>query len=103
MQDWEYDVADPSRLAEFLGALDGELTDDERFTLSETVMQCFDMLARDGIDVGATEQWRRFVGLLQFRPALHAFTLCYWSSGWRVSGLVRPLWAELEPIIGKAG
>ena len=42
MEDWEYQVADASRLDEFLIALEaGELTDDERFTLSETVMQCF--------------------------------------------------------------
>jgi len=41
MQDWEYEVADATRDFGVLAALEGnDLTDDERFTLSETVMQC---------------------------------------------------------------
>jgi hypothetical protein len=111
MQDWEYQVADASRLEEFLVALEGdELTDDERFTLSQTVMQCFDDLAAEGQDVAATNAWQRFVRLLRSRPDLHPYTLCYWSAldssledGFYVSGLVRPLWAELEPAATRAG
>jgi hypothetical protein len=37
MQDWEWEVADPARLSEFLGAYScGQLTDDERFSLMES-------------------------------------------------------------------
>jgi hypothetical protein len=107
MQDWEYEVADASRLSEFLAALEGELTDDERFTLSETVMQCFEELSHAGVDVAASDEWPRFVTLLRTRPSLHAFTLCYWSafepgSGeFAISSLVRPLWVELQPDIDR--
>jgi hypothetical protein len=91
-------------------ALEGnELTDDERFTLSQTVMQCFDDLAAEGRDVADMNEWQRFVRLLRARPEL-PYTLCYWSAldllledAFYVSGLVRPLWAELEPAAGAAG
>jgi hypothetical protein len=107
MQDWEYEVADASRLEEFLRALEAhDLTDDERFTLSETVMECFEDLAQEGADLVPSGQWDRFVQLLRARVSLHARTLCYWSDlespledAWRVSPLVRPLWAELEPSL----
>lgn len=45
MQDWEWEVADPARIDEYLNAYHvGELTDDERFTLMETLIQAFDDL-----------------------------------------------------------
>lgn len=108
MQDWEHQVADASRLEEFLAVLDGdELTDDERFTLSQTVMQCFDDLAGEGRDVAATEPWQRFVRSIRARPDLHPYTLCYWANedaspedAFAISRLVRPLWAELKPVAG---
>lgn len=100
MQDWEYQVADAARLPEFRTALEGgALTDDERFTLGESVMQCFEDLTDAGCDGPAPDEWARFAALLRARPSLHAFTLCYWSSGFRVSGRVSPLWAELEPTL----
>ena len=109
MQDWEYLVADASRLGEFLAALEGDdLSDDERFTLGQVVMQCFDDLCGDPQNVAASAEWQRFVALLRRRPTLHAFTLCYWAalpgalSDYCVSPLVRPLWAELEPVVLRA-
>ncbi len=108
-QDWEYEVADASRLAEFVRALEEEdFTDDERFTLSETVMQCFEDLADEqgAAALGRSDEWLRFVALLRRRPELHAHTLFYWASlestledAWRIAPLVRLLWAELEPVI----
>jgi hypothetical protein len=107
MQDWEYEIASQARLAEFLQALEREeWSDDERFTLSETVMACFEDRAQAGCQLHESEEWKRFVALLRTRPRLHARTLCYWSAldasmeeAWRVSPLVRPLWAELEPTL----
>jgi hypothetical protein len=111
MQDWEYEVADSMRLPEFLQALEREpFTDDERFTLSETVMECFEHLAAMGQEVEHSDGWKRFVALLRGRPELHARTLCYWSAldselpdAFRLSSLVRKLWAELEPALLSAG
>jgi hypothetical protein len=109
MQDWEYEVADASRTEEFLCALEcDDLTDDERFTLSETVMQCFEDLACAGIHLPTSQQWLRFVNLLRARPSLHAHTLCYWAladspveHAWHVSPYVRPLWAEFAAVLGE--
>lgn len=108
MQDWEYEVADALRLGEFLRALEGHLTDDERFTLAETVMQCFEDVEADGFDGETIVQWNRFEALLRQRPALHAFTLCYWSGHeesampFRVSHRVRALWTELRSVIDRS-
>jgi hypothetical protein len=45
MQDWAWEVADPSRIDEFLAAYeDGDLSDDERFTLMDTMLQSFEDL-----------------------------------------------------------
>ena len=103
MQGWEYEVADASRLPEFLAAMEGELTDDERFTLSLTVMESFEDWARAGAQVATSDEWRRFVAILRARPSLYAYTLWSWSSpeleGWEISPLVRALWAKLEPTI----
>ena len=103
--DWEHLVGDPGRIGEFLAALEADdLSDDERFALSEVVMQSFED-GDDARDVSAMPEWQRFVSLLRARPKLHAFTLCYWSApdptlAWfRVSPLVRPLWIELEPEV----
>jgi hypothetical protein len=110
MQDWEYQVADKTRLPEFLAALEQEkFTDDERFTLSATVMQCFEDRAAAGCQLDQSDEWKRFVALLRSRPELHADTLCYWSSldstledAFLISRLVRPLWAELEPTLAES-
>ena len=107
MQDWEWDVADASRLLEFLAALEEtDLSDDERFALAEVVMQCFENLAAEGRAVSeilSMDEWRRFISILCARPTLHAHTLCYWaapddSDGFHITGLVRPLWAKLKPL-----
>ena len=102
MQDWEYQVADRARLPEFLAALEQEaFTDDERFTLSEIVMQCFEDWAEAGHPIEQSDEWQRFATLLRSRPRLHAHTLHYWSAldstpedAWRVSPLVRALVAR---------
>ncbi len=45
IQDWEWEVADPARIDEYISAyVDAGLTDDERFTLMETVIQAFEDL-----------------------------------------------------------
>ena len=106
MQDWEYEVADAKRLPDFLPALEGDdLTDDERFVLGMTVMQCFEELASERT-VADSEQWKRFVAVLRSRPKLHAHTICYWSSldrdledAWHIAPLVRRLWTEVQKTL----
>jgi len=77
MQDWEWEVADASRFHEFLDAYgETDLTDAERFSLMEVLVQCVD-------DVGNTPKfrayWNALTPILQARLDLHRSTVEYWA------------------------
>lgn len=107
-QDWEWEVADPARFPEWLGVLRRDpLTDDERFSLMEMLVQCVEDLCSDLAPVGGAEampEWRAIAAELRDRPRLHASTIAYWSvlgeidpeGLFRVSGAMRRVWADVE-------
>ena len=72
MQDWEWEVADPSRVEEFLAAYEsGELSDDERCLLIEPIIQpVFDV---------ESLHWKKTQFLLEANIELHIHTVCYWA------------------------
>ncbi|TWU15618.1 hypothetical protein [Allorhodopirellula heiligendammensis] len=77
MQDWEWEVADPGRIDEYLTAYHhGGLSDDERFTLMETIIQAFDDL--DGI-LETDSRWQETLHILDRHIDLHAYSVWYWS------------------------
>lgn len=77
-QDWEIEVADPGRVAEFLDVYEGQpLDEDERFTLMELIVGSFDELLAEGHGPGG--QWRRIRPHLLERFDLHGYTVQYWS------------------------
>jgi hypothetical protein len=97
MQDWEWEVADSARINEFLAALEtGDLTDDERFTLMETVIQSFEEL---GTPLERDPRWLRVLAILEGNVLLHAHSIWYWScvdepdseNHWRVTPFLRSL------------
>ena len=97
MQDWEWEVADPNRIDEFLAAYEGtELSEDERFTLMETLLQSFEDLNGP---LEAEPRWFRILELLDRNVVLHAYSICYWSvtenddldDCWRVTPFVRTI------------
>ncbi|ELP29797.1 hypothetical protein RBSWK_06258 [Rhodopirellula baltica SWK14] len=97
MQDWEWEVADPSRLDEYLKAYNGaELSDDERFTLMETIIRAFDDLP---VPLDADERWQVTLSILDENIDLHAYSVWYWSDleyelsdeTWRVTPFLRKL------------
>lgn len=78
MQDWEYEVADPGRIDEFIAAYrSGQLDEDERFTLMETILASFDQLDGAG---HSDPRWATVRGLLEANVMLHARTIWYWAS-----------------------
>jgi hypothetical protein len=96
MQDWEWEVADPTRLDESIGAYsDPELSEDERFTLMETIIQsCEDL----GDSLGEDRRWAKVRALLEEHIDLHISSVWYWASldselfdAWRVSPFMRGL------------
>jgi hypothetical protein len=91
MQDWEYQIADPVRIDEYLAIYgDGTLTDDERFTLMKTVLQSFEDL---NAELASDPRWSAVLELLDRNVDLHVHSIWYWadadnqmfSESWRVS------------------
>jgi len=100
MQDWEWEVADAERIDEFLAAYaGGELTDDERFTLMETILQSFEQLPHPADE---DPRFPRLLGLLERNAALHRHTIWYWAAyqsgdlddAWSVTPHMRALMAR---------
>jgi len=97
MQDWEWEVADPNRIDEFLHLYEqGSLTDDERFALMETIIQSFeDLTHRPESD----PRWGTVLDTLSLNSDLHISTIWYWASlevkdlsdTWDVAASVREL------------
>ncbi|NPU12768.1 hypothetical protein HL667_03270 [Bradyrhizobium sp. 83012] len=80
MQDWEWEVADPTRIDEFLSAYEsGELSEDERFVLMETIIQSFEDLQRLEKHPDPDQRWQRVLVILDRNIDLHAHTVWYWS------------------------
>jgi hypothetical protein len=80
MQDWEYQVADPMRVDEFLAAYQsGDLSDDEKFTLMETIIESFNLIGQSGGDLAVEPRWQRTLALLDNNLPLHAYSIWYWS------------------------
>jgi len=94
MQDWEWEVADPDRLDEFLSAyMSGELSEDERFTIMETVLQCFE---ESELDLASDSRWTRVAAQLDEHIQLHAYTVWYWSC---VDDEDHEAWFRLTPFM----
>ena len=77
MQDWEWEVADLDRFDEFLEAFPSlDLSDDERFSLMEVLLQCVEETEPPSSREAA---WRAVEPLLLSRPELHRTTIAYWA------------------------
>lgn len=77
-QDWEIELADADRVAEFLELYEGgELDDDQAFALMSLIVASYD----DLLQLGRSDEqtWRRIRQHLVERFALHAYTVQYWS------------------------
>lgn len=101
MQDWEWMVSDSDRIGEFVDACtSGDLTDDERFTLMQTILQsCEDRME----PLEEQQRWSDVIQLLRDNVELHAHTIYYWScmdtenddEVWRVTPFVRQIVRDL--------
>ena len=75
MQDWEWEVADSQRFAEFLTTYDLDvLSEDERFSLMEIMVQCVEDM---DTDLMRDTAWNAIGPLL--RASLHDSTVRYWA------------------------
>jgi len=100
MQDWQWEVADPNRIDEFLKTYkSGDLTDDERFTLMETILESFESFEGEFL---THPSWNQVLKLLGSNVDLHIYSVWYWSDleaesnedTWRIAPYMRKIFAN---------
>jgi hypothetical protein len=107
-QDWEWEVARPEHFAQWLAIYrDQPLSDDERFSLMEMLIQCVnDRVPADASpdEVEELPAWQAVAALLRAQPQLHASSIAYWSvfghdepeEHFGVSVPMRRVWAVVQ-------
>jgi hypothetical protein len=112
-QDWEWEVAAPKHFQRWLAIYrNAPLTDDERFSLMEMLVQCVEEMSPDPGTQEQVEQlpeWQAVATLLRLKPRLHASTICYWSllghekpeQQFRVSVPMRRLWQKVQHLLAE--
>jgi hypothetical protein len=110
-QDWEWEVPEPRDFPTLLALYkDAALTDDERFSLMEMLVQCVEEVCPMYTPPEQVEQrpeWQAVAALLRARPHLHASTIAYWSVFGRerpdgqfvVSTPMRRVWADVQQAL----
>ena len=77
MQDWKWQIADTNRIDEYLRLYhSNSLTDDERFTLMETIIQAFADLPAE---LSTDPRWEAVLETLNRNIRLHAHSVWYWA------------------------
>lgn len=110
-QDWEWEVAQPQCFPSWAAVYhNDELTDDERFSLMEMLVQCIEDMTRDDDfpdEIEASPAWQTIAALLRANARLHVSTIFYWcvfacekpDEVFRVSLAMRRVWAEIRSAI----
>lgn len=104
MQDWDVELADPARLAEFCDLYDtSEFDAETRFTLMRLIVASLDdLLAEPQAATIEVDQVHRVEELLRRDAPLHLHTVNYWRLGdeadplnvFSVTPLMRRIWDE---------
>lgn len=77
MQDWEYEVGTSERADEFLATYESrELSDDERFSLMEMIVQSLDHPIETE---ERSPRWLHALDLIEKNIELHIYSVCYWA------------------------
>lgn len=96
-QDWQWQVANSNRIEEFLNAYTSMcLTDDEKFTLMEVILQSFEDLDQP---LEGDSRWQEVLAFLDQNIDIHIYSVYYWSAlesenedeQWRVTPFVRKI------------
>lgn len=99
MQDWVFEVSDPTRINEFISLLaSAELSEDERFTLMDITIQSFEDLNDEPT---SDERWHALLTIVRTHFQIHADQVRYWAvvdepveSAFNVSESLRTLYRE---------
>jgi hypothetical protein len=114
-QDWEWEVAGPPHFDAWLATYrNPALSDDERLSLMEMLIQCVEDMAPycgPAEEVQKLPQWQAVATLLKANPRLHASSIAYWSvfgrddpeENFRVSVPMRKVWAAVKSELAEQG
>ena len=100
MQDWEWEVADSKRITEFYYAyLSENLTDDEKLTLMETILQSIE---ESEYNLETFEIWKLILQTIENSWPLHLYSVWYWSNWenedesdvWRITPYLRKIFLK---------
>ncbi len=105
MQDWDIEVADAGRVAEFVQEYgDLNFDDDDRFTLMGLILGSLDDAVRSGLP--CAEVQRQLDEILRRDMQLHAAHIHYWAcveseggDGFHITPWMRWLWGEVAPLL----
>lgn len=94
-QDWEAELADPSRVSDFLAAYHTlPLTPDDKIALMALMLASADLYI--GAQSSVPEEWERIAALLAIERDLHRETIRYWVC----EGDEDPeAWFHLTPLV----
>ncbi len=104
MQDWEWEVADHIRIDEFVAAYkSGEFSEDEKFTLMETILQSFEEQEKP---LETDDGCMKVLWLIENNLELHIYSVWYWADlendnvaePWRVTPFMREILARHEEL-----
>lgn len=108
-QDWEWTVASADKFQSWLAVYrTADLSDDERFSLMEMLIQCVDELATQ-LDRPAEDlqEWKAVETILLANVRLHASTVHYWcdfdsdeQDGFAVTRPMRWVWQAIQADLG---
>ena len=94
MQDWEWEVADPNKIKLFFNHyFNGNLSEDEKFTLMEVLLQSFE---ESSINLDSSVEWKEIMISIEKSWPLHRYSVWYWSCWeenekdcWRISNFMK--------------
>jgi len=111
--DWELAVADSTRIDEFVTLYEnGGLTDDERFTLMEVILNSvIHAVAENDTSILKSDIWQKILTLLEQNIEIHIYSVWYYSSveyddvdiedSWCIAPFMRPILARHQGRFAK--
>ena len=108
--DWRLAVADPARIDEFVALYEnGGLTDDERFTLMEVVLNSIIDAVDTDTSILKSDIWQKILTLLEQNIEIHIYSVWYYSDVeqddvedlWCLAPFMRPILARHQGRFAK--
>ncbi len=100
MQDWPYEIAEPSEIENYFKHYDEQKDEDKKFSLMEMLIQALTNI-EDQREFD--KNWKLLIPRIVKDFELHEYTVFYWScfreklkDGWKVTPYMRELWTQMK-------